>query len=115
MYYNQKESGYRIQKLRVERGMTQEELAERLNLSASMMSKIEQGNKGVSIDFLIEIATFFKVSINYLLLGQEVTEEELMKKLIDVQEEFNEIQTQLGDVQEKLIAVTTLLQNYHRE
>lgn len=35
MYYNQKESGKRIAKLRKERGLTQDQLAEKLNISTS--------------------------------------------------------------------------------
>ena len=50
MYYDQKESGKRIAALRKEKGMTQEQLAEKLNISYSMMAKIEIGNKGISID-----------------------------------------------------------------
>ena len=33
MYYNQKESGKRIAELRKEKGLTQEQLAEKLNIS----------------------------------------------------------------------------------
>ena len=71
MYYDLKESGKRIQNLRKQRGLTQEELADRLNISTSNMSKIEIGYSGVSIDLLIEMAFFFKVSFEYILLGDE--------------------------------------------
>lgn len=61
MYYNQKESGKRIAKLRKERGLTQDQLAEKLNISTSNLGKLERGLQGISIDLLIEIGFFFNV------------------------------------------------------
>ena len=71
MYYDQKESGKRIAALRKQNGLTQEQLAEKLNISTSNMSKIEIGYSGISIDLMIELAFFFKVSFEYILLGDE--------------------------------------------
>ena len=39
MYYDPKECGRRIAKLRKERGLTQEQLAEKLNISTSNLGK----------------------------------------------------------------------------
>ena len=47
MYYDQKESGKRIAALRKEKGMTQEQLAERLNVSGRAITKWET-NKGIA-------------------------------------------------------------------
>ena len=58
MYYDQKESGKRIAALRKEKGLTQEQLAEKLNISTSTLGKIERGIQGFSIDLLIEIGIF---------------------------------------------------------
>ena len=43
MYYNQKESGKRIAKLRKERGLTQDQLAEKLNISTSNSNRFRAG------------------------------------------------------------------------
>lgn len=43
MYYDPKECGKRIKELRNLHQFTQEQLSERLNISLSMMSKLEQG------------------------------------------------------------------------
>lgn len=59
MYYDQKESGKRIAALRKEKGLTQEQLAEKLNISTSTLGKIERGIQGFSIDLLIEIGMLF--------------------------------------------------------
>ena len=72
MYYDQKESGKRIAKLRKERGLTQDQLAEKLNISTSNLGKLERGLQGISIDLLIEIGFFFIVSTDYLLIGHSI-------------------------------------------
>lgn len=43
MYYNQLETGRRIQKLRRERYLTQEELAIKLNISDRHLRNLERG------------------------------------------------------------------------
>ena len=55
MYFDSKECGRRIAKLRKERGLTQEQLAEKLNISTSNLGKLERGLQGLSIDLLVEI------------------------------------------------------------
>lgn len=78
MYYDQKESGKRIAKLRKERGLTQDQLAEKLNISTSNLGKLERGLQGLSIDLLVEIRCFFGVSIDYILLGEEIQRQEIV-------------------------------------
>lgn len=88
MYYDQKESGKRIAALRKEKGMTQEQLAEKLNISYSMMAKIEIGNKGISIDLLIELTVFFDVSMEYIILGYELHKDKLKEQYELVKKQF---------------------------
>ncbi len=84
MYYNQKESGKRIAKLRKERGLTQEQLAEKLNISTSNLGKLERGLQGLSIDLLVEIRCFFGVSTDYILLGEEIQRQEVIADIDSV-------------------------------
>ncbi len=58
MHYNALNTGKRIQKLRKDKGLTQEQLAERLNLSTVHMAKIETGQRSCSLDVLTEFAMF---------------------------------------------------------
>ena len=81
MYYDQKKCGERIRKLGKMHGFTQEELADKLNVSAGHMGKIETGSKGVSIDLMIEIAETFHVSLDYLVMGKEPATEILRHKI----------------------------------
>ena len=70
MYYDLRESGLRIKKLRKQKGLTQEQLADKLNISTSNLGKLERGLQGLSIDLLIELSIFFDVSLDYILLGR---------------------------------------------
>ena len=66
MHYNALNTGKRIQKLRKDKGLTQEQLAERLNLSTVHMAKIETGQSSCSLDVLTEFAMFFNASLECL-------------------------------------------------
>lgn len=95
MYYDQKESGLRIQKLRKQKGLTQEQLAEKLNISTSNLGKLERGLQSISIDLLIEVAMFFEVSTDYLLLGREVQTDVFKKQIHTMIEQLMEIEQKL--------------------
>ena len=60
MYFNREDYGSRIRSLRKKRGLTQEQLAEKMNVSTPYITKIET----------VEFAAFFDVSLDYLLVGK---------------------------------------------
>ncbi|MCI1953108.1 MAG: helix-turn-helix domain-containing protein [Clostridiales bacterium] len=62
----------KLQELRKRKGLTQEELAEALFVSRTAISKWESGRGYPSIDSLKGIASFFSVSIDELLSGEEL-------------------------------------------
>ncbi|MCL2695837.1 MAG: helix-turn-helix domain-containing protein [Clostridiales bacterium] len=65
--------GKRIRALRLEKHITQTEMAQRIGISKAMISAYELEQRQPSYDILIRIATFFKVSADYL-LGLEKSE-----------------------------------------
>ena len=67
MEFNEK-----LQELRKNRGMTQEDLAEVLYVSRTAISKWELGRGYPSIDSLKDISKFFSVSIDDLLSGEKL-------------------------------------------
>ena len=67
MEFNEK-----LQELRKNKGLTQEELAEALYVSRTAISKWESGRGYPSLDSLKEIAKFFSVTIDELLSSDEV-------------------------------------------
>ena len=62
----------KLQELRKNRGLTQEELAEELYVSRTAISKWESGRGYPSIDSLRDISKYFSVSIDDLLSGEKL-------------------------------------------
>lgn len=67
MEFNEK-----LQELRKNKGLTQEELAEALYVSRTAISKWESGRGYPSIDSLKEISKFFSVTIDELLSSEKI-------------------------------------------
>ena len=61
--------------------MTQEELADDLNISHGHLNKIEKGKEGCSIDLLLELSDFFGVSTDFLLVGKRIDSMEIKARL----------------------------------
>ena len=77
------EMGLRISNLRKQKGLTQEQLSELMDVSIQMVSNLERGIKAIKIDNLICISEILDVSTDYLLCGKYSTSDisELMQKL----------------------------------
>lgn len=75
-----------LKKLRKSRGLTQEQLSHKLNLSRSQIKNWETDRYQPDIDTLIIIASFFNVSVDALIgFANEFDEEPLMELLSNVQ------------------------------
>lgn len=66
--------GDTIAKLRKEKGWTQNELAEKLQVSDKAISKWESNKGDPSIEFLPIMAELFNVTLDYLMIGKEQEE-----------------------------------------
>lgn len=60
--------GEKLQKLRRESGLSQEKLAERLNVSRQAVSKWELGTAAPDVDNIVRLSKFFQVSLEYLMV-----------------------------------------------
>lgn len=60
-----------IKILRTNIGMSQAQLAVKLNVSPSAVGMYEQGRRVPSVDLLILLARLFNVSLDYLIVGTE--------------------------------------------
>ena len=69
MKMNPKETGKRIQFLRKQKGLSQEELADKLNVSSNTVAKIECGLRRPSVDFVVDLVNFFDTTVDYIILG----------------------------------------------
>lgn len=68
----QMEFNEKLQELRKQKGLTQEELAELLYVSRTAISKWESGRGFPNIESLKAISKFFSVSLDKLLSGEEI-------------------------------------------
>ena len=66
--------GQRISKLRKEKGLTQEELANKFNISTQAISKWENDYSSPDISVLLELSKILGVSVEYLLSGEATIE-----------------------------------------
>lgn len=57
----------RIKELREENGLTQQAVANYLNVKQNTYSQYENEKRQLSIDVLIKLAKFYKVSTDYIL------------------------------------------------
>jgi transcriptional regulator with XRE-family HTH domain len=66
-------------RLRKQQGLTQEKLAEKLNISTAAISKWEKGKSTPDIDTIIVLADYFGISTDRLLLPCNLTEDRIDK------------------------------------
>ena len=59
--------GQRIKELREEKNLTQKQLADILGTKQQYLSRIEREQGGLSVELIIKICTYFKVTADYLL------------------------------------------------
>lgn len=57
----------RVYQLRTQAGMSQKQLGEILNLTATSVSTLESGSRSTTIEKLVLLAEYFHVSTDYLL------------------------------------------------
>ena len=68
---NLKEIGERISRRRKLMGLTQEQLAEKMDVSIQMISNLERGIKAIKIDNLVRLSEILNVSTDYILTGHQ--------------------------------------------
>lgn len=92
MYYDLKESGLRIKNLRRKSGLTQGNLAELVGVSVDMISMLERGVSGGSVDTLGAISSVLGVSVDYIAFGRNTIEipEDKMKVVMSMLKAMDE-------------------------
>jgi len=59
------EIGRKVKNLRLEKGLSQEKLAEYVNMSREHISCIERGKNLATVETLYNLATYFEIDIKY--------------------------------------------------
>lgn len=68
---DKKEIGNRIKLCRKSKKLTQEALAEQINVSPHYIYEIERGSKTMSLSILVQLSQTLHISTDYLLFGQQ--------------------------------------------
>ena len=84
-----------ISRLRKENGMTQERLAEALGVSFAAVSKWERGAATPELALIVEMAEYFHVSLDYLLLGETESNSKAKRDILAVIESLTRIAREL--------------------
>ena len=86
--------GEKLKSLRIEKKLTQKQVADRIGLAISAVSSYESGTRYPSYDVLVKLARIFHISTDYLLgmtdkrnidvTGLRDNEIELVSQLVDM-------------------------------
>ena len=86
-----KEIGERIEFIRNNKNMTKEEFAELINITGQHLGKVIIGEKGLSIEKIIEISEKTGYSTDYILKGK-ISESEIINEKVDkIKSQINNI------------------------
>jgi transcriptional regulator with XRE-family HTH domain len=104
--------GQRLKALRLEKGMTQQQLADVLEIEKSNISRFESGKQSPSSENKVKMAKLFNVSVDYMLgLSEHKTlnhdkSEKISKEAADLMEKINKLPP------EKRQAIMNLIDNF---
>jgi transcriptional regulator with XRE-family HTH domain len=62
--------GERVRRLRIELGLTQDELAQKAGISKSFLSDLENGKRSIGAETLLDLGRAMSVSLDYLMTGK---------------------------------------------
>lgn len=79
-----------IKRLRKEKGLTQKDMSDVLNVTQSAYGFYENGNREIKNDVLIQLANYFNVSTDYL-LDNEKSNSPIYKETAKIQKAFDKV------------------------
>lgn len=85
---DQKKIGEFLKSLRVEKGLTQEQLAEKFNIAGRTVSRWETGRNMPDISMLVTIADFYEIDVRELMEGERRS---------DMNEELKDVAVKMAD------------------
>ena len=95
MRFDRMEYGARIRNLRICRGLTQEQLAEQIGITRTYLLKIENGSQVGPVELAVELAVYFNVSLDFLLLEQDYLAKDRKQSLKKVISFLTELEAEL--------------------
>ncbi|MBQ8559035.1 MAG: helix-turn-helix transcriptional regulator [Tyzzerella sp.] len=95
--------GLRIATLRKEHNMTQEQLAERLDISIKHCSSVERGLSSLSLEKLIDVSDLFDVSLDYLIKGPSASDDSIKHIWANLPQSITSIMTSKNEEEMQLL------------
>lgn len=89
--------GKRLKQARVNKKLTQEDLAEQIDISVAFLSRLELGNAKINLTRLNQICSLLDISEGYVLNGASSNSKNYLKQ------EFSELLKSSTPAQQKLI------------
>ena len=89
--------GLRIKDIRIKKGFTQEQLAEKININSKYLSSIERGMENPTLNILIKLSESLNVNFNNIFYQIEIEDSAKRKSMI------NSILNEADDNQLKLV------------
>jgi len=96
------EVGKNIKNIRKSRGITQQQLADLINMHRSNYSKVETGQREISISALTKIAKYFNVSVDDLIQSKNEIPQEIEIENIGLSEKIKLIE-QLEEDEQNMV------------
>lgn len=114
---NQEAIGKFISNCRKDKGLTQMQLAEKLNITNRAVSKWETGKSCPDVSIMLELCDILEITINELLSGERISMENYQKKaeenLIELQHKKNKAQKSLLRVELIWLSIAVLVSPIH--
>lgn len=89
--------GSRLKQARLNAGLTQQEIAEKMNLSVAFISRVERGTSHINLKRLSEFCSILNISEGYILNGASDEDDKYLYN------EFNDILKKCSPEKQKLI------------
>lgn len=80
-----------IERLRKEKGLTQQEVADKLNIARTTYQSYEKGRNEPSINQLKQLSKLFNVSSD-VLIGNEINKSQQKKELLEIINQLSDIE-----------------------
>lgn len=114
---NQEEIGKFISSCRKDKGLTQTQLAEMLNITNRAVSKWETGKSCPDVSIMLELCDILGITVNELLSGERIVMEDYQKKaeenLLELQSKKEKAQKSWSSLEMVWLTITLLLIPVH--
>lgn len=103
---NLQEIGQRIKHERLAKGLTQERLAEQVNITTHYIYEIERGSKTMSITILAAISSTLNISTDYILFGYDDNNEKKENLILQISSLSPSQKSKISEILHFLLKIT---------